>query len=324
MYKRNILFLIYQNRTGSTFLANQLSQHPDVAVAPEGHEPLERLLSRACTPSAVGARIERLGQDLTMDPKLSSWKVSSSLLGERAAAASDELDIFYALCDSFADTHRPNASWVAVKGHFLSDLIARHGYQALQRDRKVRAIFLIRDPRAMFVSQRESLSSRTHQPMQDNPLVAGLRWRQAVNEATRLSHAPFGMMVRYEDLILENEPTLGKIAELLGLDSGRLSAGETAEPATLVELIPDEQKHLHRNVGRGPMADRIDRWQKKLSTRETMALELIPGRAMQRLGYKRHHGGRLGVMDIGAMIKLATSAGWRKLGKLTGRLKAPV
>ncbi len=311
MRKRDILFLIYQNRSGSTFLANSLSRHPYLAVAPEGHGPLERLIRSAGSQASLPERIERILSGLVSDPKLRAWNVDPSAFQVRADGSLDEIDAFYALCDAFADAHFPDARTVVVKGHFFQKLIAQKGFPELQRERSAKAVFLFRDPRAMFASQRRSLSSRNNKPMQDNPVVAGLRWRQAANAEEKLSAHPHAISVKYEDLILENQRTMDMLSRLLGMPSSSFSEQKGQDSPLLSDLIPAEQQHLHANIGKKPLTARIDSWKDELTQREAAIVELFAGNAMKRMGYEPSRSYALGPADYGAILSLSVSAASR-------------
>lgn len=310
---RDIVLLVYLNRSGSTYLANQLSAHPALAVAPEGHGPIERLLLSQDGSDVDEIRLQ-LERDILEDEKLSSWRIDRAVWNERSTNATDRLDLFYSLCESFADCHAPLASTVAVKGNFLRELILREGFDALQRDRTVRAIFLMRDPRAMFASQRRSISSRSGRPMQDNPLVAALRWREAAGIAQQLTAGAHGVTLRYEDLIQSQDETLTEVAAFLQID-GEAFGSSDGGAARLEGLIPDTQKHLHANIGKGPLAARISSWTSEITPSETRAIEAIAGGAMHGLGYEPAHCGALKFAD------LAPIARW--VGVAAGRLLRP-
>lgn len=308
---RNILFLIYLNRSGSTFLANQLSFHPDLAVAPEGHRALRRLLGQIGSRKSLALRMDRLVRDVVEDEKLLSWGIGPDQLGKRLKDAKDEIDALYAVCDAFADTHRPNARTVIVKGYFFQELIMRHGFGALQRGRKVQAIFLMRDPRAMFASQRQSLSTNSNAPMQDNPIAAALRWRQAATKAQIISNTPYGATVRYEDLVTRNETTLCEIADFLALDSCPLLTS-TVGGGTLAELIPEKQRDLHTNIDRPPQNDRINAWTHILTDDEKRVIELVSSERMKNYNYVKAGSRRITLRDIYLTLRFSLRTGNRR------------
>ena len=281
MSARNLLFLIYQNRSGSTFLANQLSGNSNIAVAPEGHEGLQRLLAKHTGARSREKRVERLLEDIRTDPKLSSWQLDPEIVSHKMADLHDPFAMFVALCEAFADKHRPDARSVVVKGHFLHSLLMSPALHGLKDDRSIRGLYLLRDPRAMFASQKKSISSRSGNPMQDNALVAGLRWHQFARQAERAERSGNAMIVRYEDLILDNATTFASVLDFIGEDP----AVEAEQSGALIDFIPENQKHLHTNIDSGPMRDRVFSWQKTLPVEERRVVELASGRAMKSRGY---------------------------------------
>lgn len=312
MIERDLLFLIYPNRSGSTFLANQLSRHPRIAVAPEGHDPLRRLLGQIDGGLSLKERISRTVDDLSADPKLRSWRVEPETFLARASRAEDDIGAFFALCDSFADQHEPDATTVVVKGEFLRSLIASRGYAGLSQGRRVRALFLLRDPRATFASQRRSVSSTSGRAMQDNPLVAGLRWRQAEAKAHALATGDEGRIVLYDDLVLHNERVMQDLARSMEVDAAPFLDASLGNDA-LKALIPDEQLHLHADIDKPPMAEKIDAWRSSLASREVALLDRLAGNGMVRTGFTPASEARLRLRDIPWLARTTLDAAGRVL-----------
>lgn len=309
MIHRDIVLLVYQNRSGSTFLANQLSRHPAIAVPPEGHDALQRLLGQTGPGVALPARIERAARDLADDPKLRSWQIAPETFAARARDAQDSLDAFFALCDSFADEHQPGATTVVVKGEFLRDLIARHGFAALSRHRRTKAIFLLRDPRATFASQRKSISSNTGLPMQQSALVAALRWQQGEDIARKLATGADGLVMHYDALILDHDKVMREVAAFLDVDPAPFFGEGSAD--TLKSRIPPEQRHLHTNVDKAPLTHKVDAWRAELSRREIALIDRLAARGMARSGYAPVPDARLGMADAPWLAGAALSAALR-------------
>ena len=314
--QRDIVFLIYLNRSGSTYLANQLSESPEIAVPPEGHGGLERLLGLLETDSSESERTSRLRYDLEHHRKLSAWQLDPSTTADRVTKAADELEAFYDLCDAFAERHKPGAGTVLVKGRFLQQLISRYGYSGLQRGRCVRAVFLMRDPRAIFASQKKSISTRTGLPMQVNPVTAALRWRHAAKKAEAWGRHPWGMTVRYEDLVANNAETLEEIFAFLRVEREQQGQPTARGDTSLSELIPANQRHLHTNIKKDPITDRIHAWRNDLSTSEVEIISAISGERLEKLYGNAAERHRLGAGAILRLVVWSFRQSARKLSKL--------
>lgn len=311
MIKRDIVFLVYVNRSGSTFLANQLSRHPHIAVAPEGHLALQRLLGKSWAMGPLKGRIDRLISDINEDEKFSSWNINASTLRSNLEGVADEVEALYVACDLFADTHRPSARCVVIKGYFLEGLIRRHGFDALQRGRVVRALFLLRDPRAVFSSQKRTLSTQNGKPMQKYAFAAAVRWRLLAKAVEYLSASSYGVAVRYEDLILENAKTLSELANFLCVDPSVFGSLDS-ESSVLASLIPEKQRRLHENITKAPLLERIANWPLHLSDQEVAILDYVCGRRLVKFGYKKMDK-KLGLSGLLVIFKEAISLLLRKL-----------
>ncbi len=105
--------------------------------------------------------------------------------------------------------------------------------------------------------------------------------------------------VRYEDLVLDTEPTLRRICDFLELPwSDAVLRFHERAPARVAEVVRDyrtpdgeliatvEQRHaIHRLTAEPPAADRIGRWRTELSAGELEGFEATAGGLLRDLGY---------------------------------------
>lgn len=277
---RDIIFLIYLNRSGSTLLANQASGHPAICVCPEAHRPIRRLLGDLEPRVTLTRRIERMAAEVSSDPKLRSWGLNGDSLLKHMASANDDVDALYRLLDHYADTHMPGARQVMVKGLFLLTLLRRHGIAGLQREgRNVRAIFLFRDARSIMSSQFRSVSSTSGKVMQGSAFALAMRWRSYLNIAKPFRRHANCLFVRYEDWICSNLEEQRRLFDFLNLSY------DAGGDGTLSARIPESQRHLHAKIGDEPDLSRVEAWRSELAPRHRTIIEGIAGAQLTALDY---------------------------------------
>ncbi len=93
--------------------------------------------------------------------------------------------------------------------------------------------------------------------------------------------APRILEVRYEDLVRDTEGTVRRICDFLG---------EAFEPAMLdwqrqIDMVPAQERHIHRKLERPISQDAIGVWQRKLSALECFVIEASLQRDLRRQGY---------------------------------------
>lgn len=128
-------------------------------------------------------------------------------------------------------------------------------------------------------------------------------WTDAMRARRAYLHSPLAgriLEVKYEDLVLDLEPTVRRICTFLG---------EQFEPAMLdwqqtMDLIPARERHIHRKLSQPVSADAVAIWKRKLTSAECFAMEACLHRDLRQLGYPVRFGG----------------AGWRPLLDATGWL----
>ncbi len=278
--KMGVAFLAYINRSGSTFLSQQLSRSPDVCVCPEANVPLRRLVETRAPVARLGPRdLERLNRALSEDPKLRTWGLTEE--GVALSASTPRADALRRLVDAYRWSTKPDARWALCKGPFflaaypgLADALGERGIET-------RLILLVRDGRAVFASQKRSRSTNTGQPMQVDPVLAGRVWSRFTLRALQAERRGDVLLTRYESVIHDPEGALARVLTLLEVNTeGIANAGD------LWERIPGPQRSLHERVHRPADPSRIELWRDQLTPREVSLYEFVSREALEACGYQ--------------------------------------
>jgi Sulfotransferase family len=94
------------------------------------------------------------------------------------------------------------------------------------------------------------------------------------------------LLVRYEDLLLEMEPTLRRICTFIG---------EQFEPQMLTwedkvdEQVPAREQVRHTKLKQRIGSEGVARWKREMSAREVFICEAFMGTHLARLGYERRY-----------------------------------
>lgn len=272
----SLVVLSYLNRSGSTFLARLLSEYEDVAVSLEAQ--FDDGIVRASRRITNEADLDALLAELAVDPKFSGWGVDPAALKSRLAPAGYPVAypafLRAALSEALGDDARvhlyKNGRYLEQPGTFRRQF----------PDAKM--IFVLRDPRAVFASQKRSLDSRTGDPMSSQPAFTARWFRRVVETLDRLADAPWLCVVRYEDLLARPDDECGRVLEFLGASRRRRADGTTE----YAERIPVAQRHLHEKVGGAADPRRVEAWRTELSAAEIAAIDAVAGDTLARVGYE--------------------------------------
>jgi len=269
------VFLTYMARSGSTFLADLLHGYTDIGVTLEAQFP-DGIRDRGL---ALPGR-EQLPIVLRLlreNRKFRAWGIEEAALAKAFESCGYPLsfDKFLpvVLRLYFADSDA--RIWVYKNGDYIWHMNAVH---ACFPDVKV--IFLMRDPRAIFNSQRTAINPATGRPLCTNPLTLAFEYRTAAQIVARLSDEPWFHVIRYEDL-LADERGLDALRAFLGA-----SEAKAANQHSYAQRIPDDQKHLHPRVGQNATTQRVDAWRQQLRPAEIALIQQVAGAAMQDYGYE--------------------------------------
>jgi hypothetical protein len=274
------------NRSGTTLLRMMLDAHPELTIPPETHfVPSLIKASKAsdATPESALAAIKEhreWGDFEFSDEEVLAWFRSREKL-----RPGDAVRAFF---DAYA-ARVGKPRWGDKTPKYVMDM------PLIQRALpEVHFIHVIRDGRDVALS----VLDRTVRDI-DAAHVAG-RWKKKVSKARevapRLDHY---LEIRYEDLILDTEPTLRRVCEFIELDfdPGMLTyherSGERLQEMARELPAAGRAKHLsverrmatHAMTTRPPSAERVSRWRRQMSEEDRVAFEAVAGELLADLGY---------------------------------------
>lgn len=279
-------FVVGLGRSGNTLLRLMLDAHPDLAI-PAETDFIPEVAARC--EAAEDPRAEFV-QAVTGHWRFTDLRLDAAELERRVAAIEHfgtgaGLRALYGLYAEkfgkarFGDKspfyleHMPLVERLMPEAHFLH---------------------VIRDGRDVAVSIRPLWFGP------DSVRKAAGWWRDGIEHA-RATGAGLRryLELRYEDLVLDTEPTLRRVCEFIELpfDPAMLDYHERA-PERIAEVrtegrgirgevvVTVEQRHaIHRFTSSPPRADRIGRWRHELRWWERRVFEARAGYLLAELGY---------------------------------------
>ena len=157
-------FLVYDSRSGSTFLANELTKRFEVAIPPETNFLTFILKQFGHASFETDMQMVSLTETIMSDPKFSDLKIGRDDLEELLLhhAPMSSSAVVRAILDLFRrrrglDGHR----YGIKKGSYLS-----HYQDLLRLFPKTKFVGLMRDGRAVFNSKKQSTYSGSGRPME--------------------------------------------------------------------------------------------------------------------------------------------------------------
>lgn len=122
-----------------------------------------------------------------------------------------------------AQTNKVSAEYFCEKTFYISQKGAQQDPDVIFKlyPHGVSAIYLVRDPRDIFCSNRAFFHSEVEQTeeMRKKAMTGLSRHMDAMAESYRKSENERKCIVRYEDLMREPEPVLAEVADFLGLEA---------------------------------------------------------------------------------------------------------
>jgi len=276
------IFLIYLNRSGSTYLAGLLDRYDDIGVTPEARIP-DGIVESSCNISDYGALNNFLSR-LYNNHKFKSWEIDREKLKNKILNHGDFpfkfKDVFSIILDEYFRDSK--ASVYIYKSPYLF-------YISRIRERfpEARFLFIIRDPRAIYSSQKKTFDTDNRVPMASDPIKSLIQFKLAYQIFRKYEHQEWFYSLRYEDLILNPDKEVQKVLSFFDVKS---ALSDDCNDVYSMKLS-EKQKLIHQNVQSGPITDRINAWLQELDKSEISVIQNYAGREIEALGYE--------LMDLG-------------------------
>jgi hypothetical protein len=274
------------NRSGTTLLRMMLDAHPQLTIPPETHFVPD--LIRACR--RPGATPEEALEAMKAHREWGDFGFSDEeILGRLRAlpelGPGEAVRTFFTAYAERAGKPR----WGDKTPRYVGRM--RRIQRALP---EARFIHVIRDGRDVALS----VLDRTVREI--GAADVAQRWRRKIEKARAVAPGlEHYLEIRYEDLILDTEPTLRRVTELIDLpfDAAMLeyherSAERLGEMARALpadgrsgDLSVERRMATHAMTTKPPDSDRVARWRRQMSEEDRAAFESVAGEMLADLGY---------------------------------------
>jgi hypothetical protein len=276
-----LIFLTYINRSGSTYLSQMLSSSEEILVCPEAEILVENFLE---DPGKNFIRtktsLKKVIHKLNTDWKFRHWNISREEL-ESIFTSSDNFNIFRSILNLYRKKTKPDASIILFKAERIIYLWNRlsstkHG------DDLLHLVVLVRDPRGVYASQKNTRWPGSDRPFSDNPVYAGILWNRYIKEIYRLKKVHSNVtLIRFEEYLRNPELSLKSLSERVQLKINSLAP----ENGDYYSRIPEDQKQIHENIRSRPIMEKENEWKGNLNNMEIDLIQNLTERYMYKLGY---------------------------------------
>jgi hypothetical protein len=149
---------------------------------------------------------------------------------------------------------------------------------------EARFLHLVRDPRAVYVSMREAISSWADAgSFPTSPIQAAAAWKRSVRLGGELAQrTPNYRLVRYETLHTDGPAELGRILAWLGLPTDA-AACERAVEACRIDKLREKTGQARGFFRTGTAGG----WREEISRSALRSIEYVCGDELERWGYER-------------------------------------
>ncbi|RLD50550.1 MAG: hypothetical protein DRI94_08320 [Bacteroidetes bacterium] len=280
-----LVFLTYINRSGSSFLANNLSKQNEIFVLPEAELLLNEIL---ITKENNLEKIKNIILAASIsDNKFSNYNLSKKDIEDCFNGTNNKAEIFINIILRYKNINKPNAKIIIFKNRDIYSM-----YDIIQKQLDsiidISVLCIIRDPRGVFYSQKTTVNPYTNKIMNNNPIVLSHLWNSFLQNLKKISKNK--ILVRFEDLLIDYNTEFNKILKKLQVSNTE----DIGNP--FFELISEKEKKIHVNITKKPNLSKSNNW-KNLSNTDIKIIENITKRNMIENNYSLSKDERLGFFE---------------------------
>lgn len=268
-------FLTHMNRTGSTFLAKLLDEYQEINVSLEASIPDNITIQYGKVVNDDG--LENFLDLLYADVRFKDWQLDrdriKSLLKELDYPL-EYRDILQVILSQSIDEKKKDFQWVIKRGEYIN-----HIHEVLDQIPEAKFLYIVRDPRAVYNSQKfsRSLSNRS---MATSPVSVVLEFKNKDKILQEHQEKEYFHVLYYENLIRNKDNEVNDVLDFLEVKNRiKVSQEEYASK------IPEKQQHLHANITKGPMVQNINKWKKTLTQVEIKFINIKLKKILKKYNY---------------------------------------
>jgi len=278
---KQIWLVSYINRSGSTFLLNELNKYNQIVSLPEGERVVKFLLQNPTKKiKDYKDLVIKINQMIERDQKLRLFGVSIN--ESDIISCQNYIDVFFKFILKSANFLKPDAEVLVFKDTRLVKYFER--LVQLETKYNLKFIFLTRDPRAIYCSQKKTIGS-WGVPMSLNPLITAEEWNHFERLKLDVKSKSYNNLheISYENLISDIELEMKKLFE--ATDISKESIVKTNQ-SNYVNLIPLHLRTIHQNINKQPIPEMVESWKFELSKNEIFAIQKVTKTFMNIENYK--------------------------------------
>ncbi|HOP47867.1 MAG TPA: sulfotransferase [Desulfobacteraceae bacterium] len=271
---KQIVFLTYLNRSGSTFLSRMLDEYADIGVTLEASFP-DGIIFKSFNIKSQND-LETYLDRLFKDSKFNGWNLSREDLKAKLLELTYPAtfpDIFPIILDEYFK--KSNATTYIFKSAYINNI---DKVKDLFPHAKI--ILLLRNPLAVFSSQKATKDTRTRKYMSACPIKFAISCRTALALSLRHGNKDWFYKLKYEDLIANPEKEMNKILAFLNV-----SDNKTSTNMSYFDKLPSNQKAIHKNITSDPISEKASTWRMNLYNEEIWIIQTLLSKYIYSLGY---------------------------------------
>lgn len=269
---KKLILITYVNRSGSTLLLNLFSKVPQVFSCLEAEVLIEELLKKPLdlvNPTLI--------ETLNKDVKLSAWNLPQIKFTDNLTSET-RFDLFIRLLTQSRDIEGVSADVICFKGTKVFENFSSIKHLCNHNGIDCKLVRIVRDPRAIYISQHNTISPTSNKVMCNNPIDLSVHWNYWLEETSKYADVK---TIVYENLLKNGYSEFDKLCSNL-----ELPFKITKSFGFIFSRLPEEHKKIHKNIDKEIKPYNKIAWKNSYNSYVLAIIEELSRKNMKKFQYE--------------------------------------
>ena len=216
-----------------------------------------------------------------MKTRVSSWNIPEKTILNLSSQKNFPMqgtELVTILLSAYRNIYKPKAKLIIYKA---CPFMPWHINESISHSPEIKYIHIIRDPRAVYSSQKKSIDPFSGKPYSSSPLKTAMEWKKAVTSFSQHKRENT-IQVKFEDLVQNSIKTLNTIIKSLHVSNKK----ELQDVILFKDRMESVDREFHRQINEKPNPSKIEAWKNSLSEKEIKKIEYYLNKLLSIENYK--------------------------------------
>ena len=176
------------------------------------------------------------------------------------------IELVEILLHAYRNKYKPGAKLIIYKA---CPFMPWHIIESTSSFPSAKYIHIIRDPRAVYHSQKTSINPFLGKPYSSSPLKTAMEWEKAIETTNYNNHQHKILQIKFENIVKSPNKSLENIIQFFSVSTKK----DLKSSTTFTDRMVPKDKNLHKKINEKPDTEKIFNWKNNLNNEEIKKID---------------------------------------------------